>query len=208
MLSFPGYFRLLLAAAASSVSCTEVALAVAPQRNVLFIAADDMNCDPGCYGDPLVRTPNPDRLCRMGVLFDTACCQQPLCGPSLASIMTGLRPDTLDMHKLKHELRDKNPDVVTHGELFRRNGYFSARNGKIDHYGNPTMIGTVGDDDTATWGERHNPKGIDRTPQEQIIRYRAGQQRNDNLGINMAWWDPPSNDNEHTDGRLRNTSSG
>lgn len=179
--------------------CCSVALA-ADKPNVLFIAADDMNCDLGAYGDPLVKTPNLDRLCKMGVRFDAAYCQQPLCGPSRASIMTGLRPDTLDLHTLKHELRKKNPDVVTLGQLFRNNGYYSARAGKIYHYGNPAMIGTDGNDDPATWDERHNPVGIDRSQQENITRYGAGQEKNKGLGISMAWWDPESRDDEHTDG--------
>ena len=170
--------------------------------NVLFIAADDMNCDLGCYGDPLVKTPNLDRLCKMGLRFDSAYCQQPLCGPSRASLMTGLRPDTLDMHTLKHELREKNPDVVTLGQLFRNNGYFSARAGKIYHYGNPSMIGTDGNDDPATWDKKYNPVGIDRSQQEKITRYGAGQEKNKNLGISMAWWDPESRDDEHTDGMV------
>ncbi len=174
----------------------------AEKPNVLFISADDMNCDLGAYGHPLVKTPNLDRLCRMGVRFDSAYCQQPLCGPSRASIMTGLRPDTLDMHTLKHELRQKNPDVVTLGQLFRNNGYYSARAGKIYHYGNPSMIGTDGNDDPATWDERHNPIGIDRSQQENITRYGAGQEKNKNLGISMAWWDPESRDEEHTDGMV------
>ena len=172
----------------------------ADKPNVLFIAADDMNCDLGAYGHPLVKTPNLDRLCRMGVRFDAAYCQQPLCGPSRASIMTGLRPDTLDMHTLKHELRQKHPDVVTLGQLFRNHGYFAARAGKIYHYGNPSMIGTDGNDDPMTWDERHNPIGIDRSQQEKITRYGAGQEKNKNLGISMAWWDPESRDDEHTDG--------
>ncbi|MDA7651727.1 sulfatase-like hydrolase/transferase, partial [Akkermansiaceae bacterium] len=83
------------------------------KMNVLFIAADDMNCDLEIYGKFQVKTPNLKRLAAMGIRFDNAHCQQPLCGPSRASLMTGLRPDTLNLHTLKHELRLKNPDVVT-----------------------------------------------------------------------------------------------
>lgn len=168
--------------------------------NVLFISADDMNCDLGVYGVAQVKTPNLQRLAKMGVRFDNAYCQQPLCGPSRASLMTGLRPDTLDMHTLKHELRKKNPEVVTLGQMFRNQGYFSARAGKIYHYGNPSMIGTDGNDDPATWDQRYNPIGIDRTQQEKITRYGAGRENDKNLGISMAWWDPDSRDEEHTDG--------
>ena len=171
----------------------------AEKLNVLFIAADDMNCDLSAYGNSQVKTPNLERLARMGVRFDNAYCQQPLCGPSRASLMTGLRPDTLDMHTLKHELRQKNPDVVTLGQMFRNNGYFSARAGKIYHYGNPSQIGTDANDDPATWDERYNPAGIDRTQEENITRY--GPQKG-GLGISMAWWDPVSEDEEHTDGMV------
>ncbi|MEO0413614.1 MAG: sulfatase-like hydrolase/transferase [Verrucomicrobiota bacterium] len=166
--------------------------------NVLFIAADDMNCDLGVYGHPEVKTPHLDRLAKMGVRFDNAYCQQPLCGPSRASVMTGLRPDTLDMHTLAHDMREKNPDVVTMGQLFKQNGYFSYRSGKIYHYGNPTMIGTDANDDPATWTERSNPAGIDKTRESEIINHGPGK----GLGISMAWWDPVSKDEEHTDGMV------
>ena len=88
------------------------------KMNILFIAADDMNCDLEVYGNSQVKTPNLNRLAAMGIRFDNAHCQQPLCGPSRASLMTGLRPDTLNLHTLKHEMRLKNPDVVTLGQLF------------------------------------------------------------------------------------------
>lgn len=184
------------------LATTTLQITASEPLNVLFISVDDMNCDLGAYGDPSVKTPNLDRLCKIGVRFDAAYCQQPLCGPSRASLMTGLRPDTLNMHTLKHELREKNPDVVTLGQLFRQQGYFSARSGKIYHYGNPSMIGTDGNDDPLTWDAKDNPIGIDRSQQEKITRYGAGQEKNKNLGISMAWWDPISEDTDHTDGKV------
>ncbi len=191
--------RVIILVVSTGMVCATVGRAeVATEHNVLFIAADDMNCDLGAYGNTQVKTPHLDRLARMGVRFRNAYCQQPLCGPSRASLMTGLRPDTLDMHTLAHELRKKNPDVVTLGQLFRQHGYFSARSGKIYHYGNPSQIGTDGNDDPQTWDERHNPAGIDKAQEDRIVRYQKGR----GLGISMAWWDPVSEDEEHTDGMV------
>ncbi len=62
-------------------------------RNILFIAVDDLKPILGCYGDPLIRTPNIDRLAEAGTVFLNNHCQQAVCGPSRASLMTGLRPD-------------------------------------------------------------------------------------------------------------------
>lgn len=171
--------------------------------NVLFIAADDLNCDISAYGVSQVKTPNLDRLNRMGMRFDNAYCQQPLCGPSRASVMTGKRPNKISCFTLNDQPRKRNPGIVTLGEFFKDRGYYSGRVGKIYHYGNPSYIGTNGHDDEQTWTERFNPKGIDRTQEENIIRYPGGTKgKKGGLGISMAWWDPVSKDSEHTDGMV------
>ncbi|MDB2496170.1 sulfatase-like hydrolase/transferase, partial [Verrucomicrobiales bacterium] len=64
----------------------------AEKKNVVFLICDDLNCDLGSYGHPLVKTPNIDRLAERGTRFDRAYCQYALCGPSRASFLTGLYP--------------------------------------------------------------------------------------------------------------------
>ncbi len=101
--------------------------------NVLFIAADDLRNDLGCYGHPLVKTPNLDRLAERGLVFDQAYCQQAVCNPSRASILTGRRPDSLRIWDLPTHFRDTTPDAVTLPQHFKNNGYFTQNVGKIFH---------------------------------------------------------------------------
>ena len=110
--------------------------------NVLFIMTDDLNCDLGSYGHHQVISPNIDRLASEGVLFENAHVQFPLCGPSRASLMTGMYSDQTNHTMLNVDLRQTIPDVITLGQRYRQRGYTSVRIGKIYHYGNPGTIGT------------------------------------------------------------------
>ncbi len=166
------------------------------KRNVLFISSDDLAVCLGCYGHPVVKTPNIDRLAKMGVRFDRAYCQYSLCCPSRSSLMTGLAPDTTKVWDNQTHFREVSPHVVTLPQLFQKNGYFVARAGKIYHYRNPHDIGAPGLDDPQSWQATVNPAGIDHLRDEKFATvYTPGRQ----LGAAIAYYSSEAGDDQHTD---------
>jgi arylsulfatase A-like enzyme len=99
--------------------------------NILFIAVDDLKPILGCYGDRLVKTPNIDKLANRGTVFMQNYCQQAVCGPTRASLMTGMRPDHTKVWDLKTKMRDVNPDILSLPQYFISRGYSTQGIGKI-----------------------------------------------------------------------------
>ncbi len=138
------------------------------RRNVLFIAVDDLANVLSTTGNTGAKTSNLDRFAASSVRFERAYCQIPLCNPSRASMLTGLRPDTIGVFDLDRHFRATVPNVVTLPQLFRNNAWFTARVGKIYHYDVPKGIGTDGLDDKPSWTQVVNPKGRD-VAEESLI---------------------------------------
>jgi iduronate 2-sulfatase len=113
--------------------------------NVLLIAVDDLKPLLGCYGDPVVKSPNIDRLAARGVRFERAYCNQAVCAPSRNSLLTGVRPTTLGIYDLGTNFRIASSNAVTLPQYFMRHGYRTEALGKIFH------VGHGNHDDAASW---------------------------------------------------------
>lgn len=166
--------------------------------NVLFISVDDLSNALACYGDVLAKTPHIDRLAGQGVLFDRAYNQIPLCNPSRASVMTGLRPGTIKVYDLDRHFREEVPDAVTLSQAFMNKGYFTARVGKIYHYNVPASIGTDGHDDAPSWQLTVNPKGRDKTDEHLVFNAEPHRK----ISGALSWLKAEGKDEEQTDGMI------
>ncbi len=145
--------------------------------NVLFISLDDMNDWLGCYGGhPDVQTPHIDRLAQRGVLFTRAQCVSPICGPSRAAVLTGMRPETTGVYHNVGTYIDYVPDAVTLPEHFRSYGYRVMAAGKVDH--------GLGEPNPRLWDENGPDCGVLGTPfvGDELRTLHPGEQLNINRG--------------------------
>ena len=180
------------------LACSVSPATAAEKPNVLFVAVDDLACSLGCYGDLIAKTPHIDRLAASGVRFDRAYNQLPLCNPTRASVMTGLRPDQIRVYDLDEHFRTTVPDAVTLSQAFQKAGYFAARVGKIYHYNVPASIGTDGFDDPPSWQKTVNPKGRDKADEHLIFNAEPHRK----ISAALSWLAADGADEEQTDGMI------
>ena len=135
--------------------------------NVLFISIDDLRPELNCYGATHIHSPNIDALADSGTLFQRAYCQQAVCNPSRASLMTGLRPDSGRVWDLPTHFRDVNPNVVTVSQHFKNNGYHSEGMGKIYHTGHGNR------NDPMSWSVPHRVPRVSNYALEASNTIRA-----------------------------------
>lgn len=152
-----GFNRQFLVAGMAAAACT-TAYAAAPEGrlNVLFIMADDMRPELGCYGVKEIKTPNIDRLASEGVVFRNAYCNVPVSGASRASLLTGMYPSYPDRFTdFSAKASVDCPEAVPVSEWFTSHGYHTVSDGKVFHHI---------EDHADTWSEppfRTHPDGYD-----------------------------------------------
>lgn len=114
--------------------------------DILFIQVDQLLAQSlACYGDPVAKTPNLDRLAADGVVFETAYCNFPLCAPSRFSMASGLLPSRIGAYDNGNEFSSQVP---TYAHFLRDLGYRTCLSGKM-HF--------VGADQTHGFEERLTP---------------------------------------------------
>lgn len=129
--------------------------------NVLFLMSDQHTQKiAGCYGDPLVRTPNLDRLAARGVTFDNAYCPSPICTPSRMSLLTGRWPATQACWTNADMLPS---DIPTYVHALGAAGYRPALVGRLHSLGPDQLHGyaerEVGDHSSNWIGARSHDMG-------------------------------------------------
>eukprot|EP01062_Namystynia_karyoxenos_P026723 TRINITY_DN2067_c0_g3_i1.p1 TRINITY_DN2067_c0_g3~~TRINITY_DN2067_c0_g3_i1.p1 ORF type:complete len:538 (+),score=192.86 TRINITY_DN2067_c0_g3_i1:96-1709(+) len=135
---------------AAAAAVLPLLAAAASPLNVLFLAVDDLRPELSPYGpDPVpgtvtppLHTPNFERLAKKSLLAKRNYCQQAVCGPSRASLLTGRRPDRTRAYDLVTYWREEAGNYTSLPQYFKQHGYYTVGMGKIFH---PGAAG--GDDD-------------------------------------------------------------
>lgn len=104
--------------------------------NIIWLVAEDISPALGCYGDPLAKTPNIDRIAASGIRFDNAYATAPICAPSRSCLMSGMYATSLGTQHLRCEIPFPN-QLKTLPEHLSAAGYFTSNRNKTDYNFDP-----------------------------------------------------------------------
>ncbi|MFT5109545.1 MAG: arylsulfatase A-like enzyme [Pseudoalteromonas tetraodonis] len=105
----------------------------AKAKNILFIVCDDLNTHVSPCGYDPIDTPTFAKFASEGMTFKRAFCQYPVCGPSRASFLNGLYPESTGVLDNKADIRQTRPGTVSMPQFFKQNGYWTGSVGKVFH---------------------------------------------------------------------------
>ncbi|WP_166831286.1 sulfatase [Thalassoroseus pseudoceratinae] len=180
----------------------------AEHPNVLLILVDDLKPTLGCYGDPIAKTPNIDRLASWGMRFENAYCNQAVCAPSRFTLMLGSHSTSTGLYGLGSQLRETIPNAVTMPQFFAKHGGYRTESlGKVFHIGH----GNNGDPESfhaphfkekvIEYVDPASTEGGKLTREEAYFtNQKLGQIRS--LPRGAAYESPDVSDIEYADGRV------
>ena len=117
-----------------SLAASKTAVSESPRPNILWIVADDLGPDLGCYGNPLVHTPNLDQLAAEGTRYTHNYTVAAVCSVSRSALITGMYPVSIDCHQHRTQFKKPLPEPVKPiTEYFKEAGYFVTNRGKTDY---------------------------------------------------------------------------
>jgi arylsulfatase A-like enzyme len=188
--------------------------APAKRYNVLLIVCDDLNTHVSTSGYQHIKTPAFDALAASGMTLRRAYCQYPVCGPSRASFLSGLYPESTGVLDNKSDIRRARPAVPSMPQQFKSAGYWTGGVGKVFH-------GPKGDHGKVAWNEyrrfenAHNPVlrpiqqafeakhgSVDDPKNRQAWRAKLRELRAKTSGQSPPGYGPTEmTDAEHRDGK-------
>ncbi|WP_321281760.1 sulfatase [Marinifilum fragile] len=173
----------------------------AEKKNVLFIMVDDLRPQLGCYGQTQIKSPNIDKLASEGTLFRKAYCNYPVCGPSRASLLSGLRPNATRYINNQSSVEKDEPNIVPIQKAFKDNGYYTVSLGKVYHHRFDMVEGWTERPWHATDGEKRkdHPDGWrDYQDKDNLALCRDNKGRANSFEIGVV------NDEDYFDGKIAN----
>ncbi|TVS15343.1 MAG: DUF229 domain-containing protein [Planctomycetaceae bacterium] len=100
--------------------------------NILWLTAEDLSPNLGCYGDPYANTPVLDRLAEQGVRYTNAFATAPVCSPARSTLITGLYATSMGTQRLRSQFPVR-PEIRPFSAYLRQAGYYCTNNVKTDY---------------------------------------------------------------------------